>query len=154
MKYTKKVLEDKRVQINLSLDAKEWEEAVQAAYEKNKGKYSVQGFRKGHTPRKVLEKTYGTSLFFDDAIDGCFYRYYFEVLSKEKDLEPVAAPEIEINSVSEKGLELTLKITVKPEVTLGEYKGLQVEKKEVKVTKTEVDKELNVYLKELGLDEI
>ena len=146
MKYTKKVLEDKRVQINLSLDAKEWEEAVQAAYEKNKGKYAVQGFRKGHTPRKVLEKTYGPSLFFDDAIDGCFYRYYFEVLSKEKDLEPVAAPEIEINSVSEKGLELTLKITVKPEVTLGEYKGLKVEKKEVKVTKAEVDKELNGML--------
>ncbi|MBQ3214215.1 MAG: trigger factor [Clostridia bacterium] len=146
MKYTKKVLEDKRVQIDLALDAKEWEEAVQAAYEKNKGKYSVQGFRKGHTPRKVLEKTYGSSLFYDEAIDGCFYRYYFEVLSKEKSIEPVAAPDIEIKSISEKGLELVLKITVKPEVELGEYKGLKVEKTAVKVTKEEVDKELQGLL--------
>ncbi|MBQ9792395.1 MAG: trigger factor [Clostridia bacterium] len=146
MKYTKKVLEDKRVQIDLALDAKEWEEAVQAAYEKNKGKYSVQGFRKGHTPRKVLEKTYGASLFYDEAIDGCFYRYYFEVLSKEKTIEPVAAPDIEIKSISEKGLELVLKITVKPEVELGEYKGLKVEKTAVKVTKEEVDKELKALL--------
>lgn len=146
MKYTKKVLEDKRVQINLTLDAKEWEDAVQAAYEKNKGKYSVQGFRKGHTPRKVLEKTYGTSLFYDEAIDGCFYRYYFEVLSKEKDLEPVAQPEIDIKSVGENGLELILTITVKPEVKLGEYKGLKIEKAAVKVTKAEVDKELQNLL--------
>ena len=146
MKYTKKVLEDKRVQIDLALDAKEWEEAVQAAYEKNKGKYSVQGFRKGHTPRKVLEKTYGSSLFYDEAIDGCFYRYYFEVLSKEKTIEPVATPDIEIKSISEKGLELVLKITVKPEVELGEYKGLKVEKTAVKVTKEEVDKELQGLL--------
>lgn len=146
MKYTKKVLEDKRVQIDLALDAKEWEEAVQVAYEKNKGKYSVQGFRKGHTPRKVLEKTYGSSLFYDEAIDGCFYRYYFEVLSKEKSIEPVAAPDIEIKSISEKGLELVLKITVKPEVELGEYKGLKVEKTAVKVTKEEVDKELQGLL--------
>ena len=146
MKYTKKILEDKRVQIDLTLDAKEWEEAVQGAYEKNKGKYSVQGFRKGHTPRKVLEKTYGASLFYDDAIDNCFYRYYFEVLSKEKTIEPVATPDIEIKSISEKGLELILKITVKPEVKLGEYKGLKVEKKAVKVTKAEVDKELQGML--------
>ena len=141
-----KILEDKRVQIDLTLDGKEWEEAVQAAYEKNKGKYSVQGFRKGHTPRKVLEKTYGASLFYDEAIDNCFYRYYFEVLSKEKTIEPVASPEIEIKNVGTEGLELILKVTVKPEVELGDYKGLKVEKKEVKVTKAEVDKELQGML--------
>lgn len=142
MKYTKKQLKDKRVQVNLVLDAKEWEEAVENAYQKNKAKYSVQGFRKGKTPRKVLEKNYGTSLFYDDAIDGCFYRYYFEVLSKEKTLEPVAMPEISISKVGPEGLEMTLTITVKPEVELGDYKGLTVEKKEVKVTKAEVDHEL------------
>ena len=146
MKYTKKTLEDKRVQINLSLDSKEWEDAIQSAYEKNKSKYSVQGFRKGHAPRKVLEKTYGASLFFDDAIDGCFYRYYFEILSKEKDIQPVASPEIDIKSIGEKGLELILTITVKPDVELGEYKGLTVEKKKVTVTKAEVDKELQAML--------
>ena len=142
MKYTKKILEDKRVQINLSLDGKEWEEAVNNAYEKNKAKYSVQGFRKGHTPRKVLEKNYGTSLFYDDAIDGCFYRYYFEILSKEKELQPVAMPEIEVENVGQNGLSLILKITVKPDVELGQYKGITIDKKEVKVTKEEVDHEI------------
>ena len=142
MKYTKTELKDKRIQIDLTLDSKEWEEAVQSAYEKNKGKYSVQGFRKGHTPRKVLEKTYGTSLFYDDAIDGCFYRYYFEVLSKEKTIQPVAMPELEIKKIGSEGLELIIKITVKPEVELGDYKGITLEKKEVKVTKADVDKEL------------
>ena len=141
MKYTKKILEDKRVQVNLKLDAKEWEEAINNAYEKNKGKYSVQGFRKGHAPRRVLEKTYGSSLFYDDAIDGCFYRYYFEILSKEKDMQPVAMPEIEVASLKD-GLELVLKITVKPDVELGEYKGLTIEKKEVKVTAKDVEHEL------------
>jgi len=143
MKYTKKVNEDKRVQLNVVLDAKEWEDAVQSAYEKNKGKYSVQGFRKGKTPRKVLEKTYGSSLFYDDAIDGCLYRYYFEILSKEKELEPVSAPEIEIKKIGPEGLEMTLTVVVRPDVELGQYKGLTVEKKAVKVTKEEVDKELN-----------
>lgn len=146
MKYTKKQLKDNRVEVKLSLDAKEWEEAVNLAYEKNKSKYSVQGFRKGKTPRKVLEKTYGASLFYDDAIDGCFYRYYFEVLSKEKSLEPVAMPEISIEKADANGLEMTLIITNKPDVELGDYKGIELEKVEAKVTKAEVDKELNHML--------
>jgi len=146
MKYTKKELKDKRVEVKLTLDAKEWEEAVNAAYEKNKGKYNVQGFRKGKAPRKVLEKTYGTSLFYDDAIDGCFYRYYFEVLSKEKSLEPVAMPEVSIDKVDENGLEMTLIITNKPDVELGDYKGIEIEKTEAKVSKAEVDHELKHML--------
>lgn len=146
MKYTKKELKDNRVEVKLTLDSKEWEEAVNAAYEKNKGKYNVQGFRKGKAPRKVLEKTYGTSLFYDDAIDGCFYRYYFEVLSKEKSLEPVAMPEVSIDKVSAEGLEMTLVITNKPNVELGDYKGIEIEKAEVKVTKAEVDHELKHML--------
>lgn len=146
MKYTKKELKDKRVEVKLTLDNKEWEEAVDAAYEKNKGKYNVQGFRKGKAPRKVLEKTYGASLFYDDAIDGCFYRYYFEVLSKEKTLEPVAMPEVSIDKVSPEGLEMTLVITNKPGVELGDYKGIEIEKAEVKVTKAEVDHELKHML--------
>ncbi len=148
MKYTKKILEDKRVQFTVTLDEKEWEEAVQNAYEKNKGKYNVQGFRKGHTPRKVLEKNYGSSLFYDDAIDGCFYRYYFEILSKEKDVKPVSTPDIEISSVSEKGLEMVLTLVVKPEVELGAYKGLTIKKEVVKATDEEVEHELHHKLED------
>lgn len=147
MKYEKKILDDKRIEVKLNVSKEEWDEALERAYENNKGKYSVQGFRKGHTPRKVIEKTYGDTIFYDDAIDDCFYRYYFEMLSKEKEIKPVSAPEVNISKIDENGLELVLKITQEPEVTLGDYKGLTVEKKEVKVSAAEVNHELE-HMKE------
>jgi len=146
MKYTKTQLQDKRIQFDLTLDAKEWEAEVESAYQKNKAKYAVQGFRKGHTPRKVLEKTYGESIFYDDAVDGCFYRYYFEILSKEKDIEPVAMPEVNVKHVGKDGLELSVIITVKPDVELGDYKGLKIEKEEAKVSDHDVEHELGHML--------
>lgn len=147
MKYEKKILDDKRIEVKLNVSKEEWDEALERAYENNKGKYSVQGFRKGHTPRKVIEKTYGDTIFYDDAIDDCFYRYYFEMLSKEKEIKPVSAPEVNISKIDENGLELVLKITQEPEVTLGDYKGLTVEKKEVKISAAEVNHELE-HMKE------
>lgn len=147
MKYTKKELKNNKFEVALDLDAKEWEEAVEQAYKKNKGKFSVQGFRKGHVPRKVLEKTYGEGVFYEDAIDGCFYRYYFEVLNKEKEIQPVAAPEIDIKEISKDGIKLIITIQAKPDVELGEYKGLEIKKVEVKVTKKDVDEEIDRAIK-------
>ena len=147
MKYEKKILDDKRIEVKLNVSKEEWDEALERAYESGKGKYSVQGFRKGHTPRKVIEKTYGDTVFYDDAIDDCFYRYYFEMLSKEKDIKPVSSPEVNISKIDENGLVLVLKITQEPEVTLGDYKGLTVEKSDVKVSASEVNHELE-HLKE------
>lgn len=147
MKYEKKILDDKRIEVKLNVSKEEWDSALEHAYESNKGKYSVQGFRKGHTPRKVIEKTYGDTVFYDDAIDDCFYRYYFEMLSKEKDIKPVSAPEVNISKIDEKGLELILRITQEPEVALGDYKGITIEKKEIKVSASEVNHELE-HMKE------
>lgn len=147
MKYEKKILDDKRIEVKLNVSKEEWDSALEHAYESNKGKYSVQGFRKGHTPRKVIEKTYGDTVFYDDAIDDCFYRYYFEMLSKEKDIKPVSAPEVNISKIDENGLELILRITQEPEVALGDYKGITIEKKEIKVSASEVNHELE-HMKE------
>ncbi len=148
MKYEKKELKDNKYELTMTLDAKEWEEAVEQAYQKNKGKYSVQGFRKGHTPRKVLEKTYGENMFYEDAIDGSFYRYYFEMLSKEKEIQPVAAPDLDIKEISkEKGLTLVVTVQCKPDVEMGEYKGLEIKATEVKVTKKDVDAEIDKAVK-------
>lgn len=147
MKYEKKILDDKRIEVKLNVSKEEWDSALEHAYESNKDKYSVQGFRKGHTPRKVIEKTYGDTVFYDDAIDDCFYRYYFEMLSKEKDIKPVSAPEVNISKIDENGLELILRITQEPEVTLGDYKGITIEKKEIKVSASEVNHELE-HMKE------
>ena len=142
MKYKLKTLEDKRIEVTIDVDKKEWDDALEHAYESTKGKYAVQGFRKGHAPRKVIEKTYGDTVFYDEAIDNCFYRYYFEVLSKEKSLEPVAAPDVNISKIDDNGLELVVKILNKPEVTLGAYKDLTVEKEKVEVTDHDVEHEL------------
>ena len=142
MEYTKKLLDDKRIELKINVNKKEWDDALEQAYKENKNKYNVQGFRKGHAPRKVIEKTYGDTIFFDDAIDGCFYRYYLEILSKEKDLSPVGNPEINISKIDDNGLELVLRIVQKPEVSLGEYKGLEIKKEEVKVSEKEVEHEL------------
>lgn len=142
MKYSKELLEDKRVQITINVEKKEWDDALEHAYDKTKGKYNIQGFRKGHAPRKVIEKNYGDTVFFDEAIDDCFYRYYFEVLSKEKDIKAVSYPEVNVSKIDDNGLELVLKITCKPEVELGSYKGLKVEKEAVSVTDSEVEHEL------------
>lgn len=142
MKYTKKILEDKRIELTISVEKKEWEDALENAYKENKGKYNIQGFRKGHAPRKVIEKTYGDTVFYDDAIDGCFYRYYLEVLSKEKDIKLVGNPEISIDKIDDNGLQLTLKVTNKPEVELGAYKNIEIKSEKPKVTKAEVDHEL------------
>ncbi len=147
MKYEKKILDDKRIEVKLNVSKEEWDSALEHAYESNKGKYSVQGFRKGHTPRKVIEKTYGDTVFYDDAIDDCFYRYYFEMLSKEKNIKPVSAPEVNISKIDENGLELILRITQEPEVALGDYKGITIEKKEIKVSASEVNHELE-HMKE------
>jgi trigger factor len=143
MKYTTKTLEDKRIEITISLDKEEWEQAVQAAYDKNKGKYNIQGFRKGHVPRKVLEKNFGEGVFYEDAIDGCFYRYYFEVLQKEKSVEPIDAPALSIKNIDENGLVIVATVQNKPEVKLGDYKGLTVKKDTVKITDKDVDAELD-----------
>ena len=143
MKYELKTLKDKKVEIEISLDAKEWESAIEDAYKKTKGKFNIHGFRKGAAPRKVIEKTYGPSIFFEDAIDGCFYRYYFEILQKETSVEPIDAPALSIKSIDENGLVIVATVECKPEVTLGDYKGLTIKKDEVKIGEKEVKAELD-----------
>ncbi len=143
MKYTTKTLEDKRIEVTISLDKDEWEQAVQTAYEKNKGKYNIQGFRKGHVPRKVLEKNFGEGVFYEDAIDGCFYRYYFEVLQNEKTIQPVDAPSLSIQEIGKDGIVIVATVYNKPEVTLGAYTGLKVEMPKVEVSKEQVEERLN-----------
>lgn len=135
--------EKNQYKITITLDEKEWSEAIENAYQKNKGKYNIQGFRKGKAPRKVIEQTYGKGIFFEDAIDGCFYKYYFEILGKEKQIEPIDAPQVDIKDLSDKGITLIAVVDNKPEVVLGVYKGLTVQKDKVTVKESEIDLELS-----------
>lgn len=141
MKYTVKKQTGKVV-VTFKVTAEEWAAETEAAYQKNKGKYNIQGFRKGHAPRKVLEKMYGEGLFVEDAFQNCVPKLYEEFLDKNASVEPVDRPEIDVVSLDEKGLVFTATVTVKPEVELGEYKGLTIKRNPVEVTDEEIDGEV------------
>ncbi len=143
MKYTFEIGKKSTVKVTMKLTAEEWNEAINTAYEKNKGKYSIPGFRKGKVPKKVIEGAYGVGVFYEDAINYAFPKYYEEVLEKEPSIEAVAGPELDIKDISEKGITMIAVIPVKPEVTLGEYKGINFKKNVYNVEDSEVENELS-----------
>lgn len=137
MKYTVKK-EKNKVQINIKLDKEEWAEEVENAFERTKGKYQVQGFRKGKAPRKAIENAYGSMVFYDDALDEVFKKHYAEIVEKE-DLAVIDQPTLAINKFDAENFDITLTVEVEPEVKLGEYKGLEIKKAEVKVSEEHID---------------
>lgn len=142
MNYTYANGEKSTVKITITLDEKEWNEAIDTAYEKVKGRYSLPGFRKGKVPKKVLENTYGQGVFYEEAINIAFPKYYSEILQKEEGIKAVAQPEIDIKDISEKGIVIEAIVAVKPEVKLGDYKGITFNKVEYNVKDEDIEGEL------------
>ncbi len=139
---TREKCEGNTLLLKLKVSAKVWADAQNEAYEKNKGKFNIQGFRKGHAPRKFIEKEYGDTVFYDDAFDSIVSKEYADFLKKNKDVEPVDYPNVTIDSITANGVEATLKVTLMPEVKVGEYKGLTIKKDKAVVTDEMVEKEL------------
>ena len=129
-------------EINIKVEGKEWEEALDKAFVKANAKAKIDGFRPGKAPKEVFLKKYGKEALYMDAADIVLDGAYHKVFEDNKDLEIVAQPEIGLKSIDEKGVEFTFKLTLKPEVKLGKYKGLNVKKDSVKVTKEEVEHEI------------
>lgn len=142
MKYTFEKTEKSTVTVTIKLTEKEWNEAINLAYEKSKGKFSLPGFRKGKVPKHLIEGTYGKGVFYEDAINQAFPKYYGEFLDKETTVEPVGSPELDIKDISDKGLTMVAVIPVKPEVTLGEYKGIKYTKNEYKVEDSDIEEDI------------
>ncbi|MBP5651278.1 MAG: trigger factor [Clostridia bacterium] len=142
MKYKVTSHKNNEVALEVTLSAEEWDKEVENAYNKHKGEYPVEGFRKGRVPRKVIEKTYGPTVFFEEALAEGFGKAYSEVLAKEKDIDPVDAPELSVKSLDEKGVVITAVVPVMPEVKLGAYKGLKISHEPRKITAKDVDVEL------------
>ena len=142
MKVIKEVLENKKVKLEIQVDPETFEKGMQASYLKNRKSISIPGFRKGKVPRKVLERYYGESILYEDAINEIFPRVYDEAV-QETGIEPVDRPDLDIVQIGEgQDLILTAEVVVKPEVTLGQYKGIEVEKAEVVVSDDEIEHQL------------
>ena len=129
-------------EIKIKVEGKKWEEAMEKAYKKASANFQADGFRKGHAPKNVFLKKYTQERLNFDCADVCLDDAYNEMIKKAKDLEIVAQPEICINDISEKGVEFVFKLTLKPEVKLGKYKGLGVKKEKITVSKEEIEHEI------------
>lgn len=145
MKYDIEKLKG-QVKISYTLTTQEWDNAIDKAYNKTKTKYNLPGFRKGHAPRKMIEKSYGAGVFFDDAFNECFPEYYSEVLDKNPEIYPVDRPEVNFDDFGETEIKFSSVVTVRPEVTLGEYKGIKIAGVEYNVTDEDVDAEIKKAL--------
>lgn len=143
MKYTQKRVEN-TLTITFKCYSAEWTIFDNKAYEQNKSKYSVPGFRKGHVPRNVIENRYG-KVFFEDALYLAAQEYYTAFLDKNSSVYPVARPQIDEKSIkiTEKGVSFAVVVTVRPEFELGQYKGVTVEKTQPQaVEDKDIDNEL------------
>ena len=134
--------EKNEVTLKVTVSAEAFEKSVQQAYTKTRGRFNIPGFRKGKAPRKIIELNYGTEVFYDEAINSVFPTVYAEAI-KEHTLNPIDRPSLDVEEIVKgKDVVLTLTVTVKPEVVLGDYKGIEVEKKEYNVTDEDINKEI------------
>ena len=135
-------MEKNMAKLTIEVSAEDVEKAMQSAYQKAKGRISIPGFRKGKAPRKMIEQMYGKGVFLEDAVNALIPEHYSKALG-ECELEIVSQPKIDlVQTEPGKALIFTAEVAVKPEVTLGEYKGVEVPKSEIEVTDEEVEAEV------------
>lgn len=142
MEFVKENAGVNSVKFTITLSKDEWIAANNKAYEKNKSKFSVQGFRKGKVPKKVLEGMYGPGFLYEEAINEALPVHYGEALEKSPEVFVVDRPEIDLVEVNENTLVFTATVTVKPEVKLGAYKDLEIKKNSYPVSDEDVDAEI------------
>lgn len=136
-------LEKNMAKLTIEVSAEDFEAALQKAYLKNKGKISIPGFRKGKAPRKMIEKMYGAGIFYEDAVNALIPEKYAEE-ADNCDVEIVSQPKIDVVQVEAgKPMIFTAEVALKPEVTLGAYKGIEVEKQNIEVTDEEIQAEVD-----------
>ncbi len=133
-------------EITVKIEGKDWEESLNKSFEKNKQEVKADGFRKGKIPREVYIKKYGIESLYMDAVNNSIPKAYEEV--EKSGLKPVVQPKVDIKKVDEKGLELIFTVVEAPEIKIKKYKGLNVKKEKVSVTKEEVEKEIETLRKQ------
>lgn len=146
MNYTVETAEKSSRKITINFDAKEWAEANDKAYLKNRKKYAVNGFRKGKVPKNVLLNVYGKGLFYDDALNGLFVEHYFDIIDKEKDnFIVVGDPNPSVEELTDEKVTIVAIVPVKPEVEISAYKGMKIKKVEYTVSDDDVEAEVGRF---------
>lgn len=136
-------LEKSMAKITVEVDAADFEKAIKKAYDKDKNRFNIPGFRKGHAPLSMIEKMFGEQVFYEDALNVVLDETYPDA-AKESQLDIVSRPEIGVDQIGKgKNLIYTATVAVKPEVKLGEYKGVTVEKADTTITAEEIEKRLD-----------
>lgn len=130
-----------QVELTLKIEKSVFDDEVMKAYKKNVGKINVPGFRRGKAPKAIIEKMYGQSFFYDQAIDSILPEIYSKAVD-EAELNVVSRPEIDVVSIDDNGVVLTAKVYTKPVAVVSKYKGLEAEKEEVVVTDEDIDSEI------------
>lgn len=142
MEFVLQNKENNKAFFNIEISQKEFEKSIQNVYLKTRNKFNIPGFRKGKAPRKIIELNYGEGIFYEDALNDILPKAYGEAIDK-LELKPVDNPDVDIDQL-EKGKSIIIKVevTIKPEVELGDYKKIEIEKIEYNVTDEDVEKEL------------
>ena len=147
MKHTTKAAEKSTVKITLKFDGEEWKAAQQQAYVKTKGKFAIDGFRKGKAPKHVIERFYGKGVFYEDALNILFSENYGKVIEKnEKKFTVVGDPDVSVEDITDDGVTLVAVVPVKPEVKISAYKGMKIKEYAYTITDEEVDAEVSRLL--------
>lgn len=157
MSTTVEKISSNKVKLSFDIDAAKFDEAMGKAYIKVRGQVAIPGFRKGHAPRKMIENMYGEGVFYDEAFELIFDEVYGPAIDENK-LEVVDRPQVDIQQIGTgKNLQFTCEVFVKPDVTLGEYKGVEVKKEHTLVTEddvnAEIEKERNKQAAEVSVND-
>ncbi|NLB82410.1 MAG: trigger factor [Clostridiaceae bacterium] len=146
MSSTLEKISDNTAYINIEIEEAEFKEGIDKAFKKNAKHFAIPGFRKGKAPKKIIEQHYGESVFYEDAINILLPDVYDNAIA-QLNLEPVDRPNFEIKQIGQEGENVLLSatVTLKPEVQLGKYKGIQLDKVEYTVTEEQVDEEIKSY---------
>lgn len=157
MSTTVEKISSNKVKLSFDIDAAKFDEAMGKAYIKVRGQVAIPGFRKGHAPRKMIENMYGEGVFYDEAFELIFDEVYGPAIDENK-IEVVDRPQVDIQQIGAgKNLQFTCEVFVKPDVTLGEYKGVEVKREHTLVTEDEVnaeiEKERNKQAAEVAVDD-
>ena len=143
MKYTTKAAEKSTVKITIKFDGEEWKNALQSAYMKARGKFAINGFRKGKAPRNVIENMYGKGVFFEDALNLLFSENYGKILDKCADkFTVVGEPDVSVDKLEEDGVTMIATVPVKPEVKISSYTGMKIKEFAYNVTEEELNAEI------------